>query len=303
MKITLKQIEGFLAVAEFGNFSRASKRLNTAQPALSQAIKDLEAELGVRLFDRTTRRVELTDAGREFRNSAAKAVEELEHAVEGVHQLAERRRGRLRIAAPPLLAAVVLPQAIADFQRRHPGIAVQVADINTEQIVESVRSGRADCGLGTFSPGEEGIERVVLMRDNLMLFCGEQNPFKTKKTVAWSELAGKPLITLTRDSGIRLLVEVGYETVQLPLRPAFEVSHITTALALVEAELGISVLPTYALATARHHRVSGRRLEAPTISREVVLIHASGRSVSPAVSAFSAVVRRYAQKLTPREAG
>lgn len=303
MKITLKQIEGFLAVAEFGNFSRASKRLNTAQPALSQAIKDLEAELGVRLFDRTTRRVELTDAGREFRNSAAKAVEELEHAVEGVHQLAERRRGRLRIAAPPLLAAVVLPQAIADFQRRHPGIAVQVADINTEQIVESVRSGRADCGLGTFLPGEEGIERVVLMRDNLMLFCGEQNPFKTKKTVAWSELAGQPLITLTRDSGIRLLVEVGYETVQLPLRPAFEVSHITTALALVEAELGISVLPTYALATARHHRVSGRRLEAPTISREVVLIHASGRSVSPAVSAFSAVVRRYAQKLTPREAG
>ncbi|WP_048647010.1 LysR family transcriptional regulator [Nitratireductor soli] len=301
MKITIKQIEGFLAVAEFGNFSRASKRLNTAQPALSQAIKDLEAELGVRLFDRTTRRVELTDAGREFRASAAKAVEELEHAVESVHQLAERRRGRLRIAAPPLLAAVVLPQAISDFQKRHPGITIQVADISTEQIVESVRSGKADCGLGTFPPGEEGIERVVLMRDNLMLFCGDQNPFKAKKIVAWSELAGQPLIALTRDSGIRLLVEIGFETVQLPLRPTFEVSHITTALALVEAGLGVSVLPTYALATARHHKVSGRLLEAPTISREVVLIHASGRSVSPAVSAFSAVVRRYAQKLSPRE--
>lgn len=301
MKVTIKQIEGFLAVAEFGNFSRASKRLNTAQPALSQAIKDLEAELGTRLFDRTTRRVELTDAGREFRDSASKAIEELEHAVDSVHQLAERRRGRLRIAAPPLLAAVVLPQAIADFQNRYPGITIQIADISTEQIVDSVRTGRADCGLGTFQAGEEGIERVVLTRDNLMLFCGDQNPFKERRAVSWSEMAGQQLITLTRDSGIRLLVEVGFETVQLPLRPAFEVSHITTALALVEAGLGVSVLPSYAIATARNHRVSGRLLETPTISREVVLIHASGRSVPPAVSAFSSVVRSYAQKLSPRE--
>ncbi|WP_379067166.1 LysR family transcriptional regulator [Mesorhizobium sp. UC74_2] len=120
MKITIKQIQQFLAVAELGNFSRASKRLGTAQPALSQAIRDLEDELSVRLFDRTTRRVELTDAGREFQNSTTKVMEELEHAVEGVHMLAERRRGRLRIAAPPLLASVVLPQAIAEFQQSYP---------------------------------------------------------------------------------------------------------------------------------------------------------------------------------------
>lgn len=301
MKLTIKQIEGFVAVAEFGNFSRASRRLNTTQPALSQAIKDLEAELGVRLFDRTTRRVELTDAGREFRNAASKVMDDLKHAVESVHQIAERRRGRLRVAAPPLLAAVVLPQAIAEFRRLYPGISVQVADISTEQIVESVRDGRADCGLGTFQAGEEGIERAVLMRDNLMLFCSDRSAFKARKAVRWSELADQPLIALTRESGIRLLTEVGFETVQLPLHPAFEVTHITTALALVEAELGIAVLPAYALATARYQAVSGVPLETPTISREVVLIHASGRSVSPAVSGFSAVVRNFAHKLIPRE--
>lgn len=301
MKITIKQIEGFLAVADLGNFSRAAKRLNIAQPALSQAVKDLEAELAVRLFDRTTRRVELTDAGREFRHSAAKALEELEHAVESVHELAERRRGRLRIAAPPLLATVVLPQAIAEFQKRFPGISIQLADVGTEQIVEAVRSGNADCGLGTFSPAEDGIERVPLVRDSLMLFCDHRSSFKGATTVRWRELEDQPLITLTRDSGIRLLVEIGFEASEIALKPAYEVSQVTTAIALVEAGLGVAVLPTYALAAARYRKVAGKLLTEPNISREVVMIHATGRSISPAVSAFASVVRCYAQQLTPRE--
>lgn len=301
MKVTIKQIESFLAVAEFGNFSRASKRMNIAQPALSQAIKDLEAELAVRLFDRTTRRVELTDVGREFRGSAQKVLEELDHAVQNVHDLADRKRGRIRIAAPPLLAAVVLPQAIADFRVRYPGIAVELADVGTEQIVESVRSGKADCGLGTFPPAEDGIERVPLMRDSLMLFCDHRSVFNGALSVGWSELAGHPVVTLTRDSGIRLLVEVGFETAEIPFKPAYEVSQITTAIALVEAGLGIAVLPTYALAAARYRKVAGKVLTGPSISREVVMIHATGRSISPAVSTFASVVRRYAQQLTPRE--
>ncbi|MFD9902056.1 LysR family transcriptional regulator [Mesorhizobium sp. NPDC059025] len=303
MKITIKQIQQFLAVAELGNFSRASKRLGTAQPALSQAIRDLEDELSVRLFDRTTRRVELTDAGREFQNSTTKVMEELEHAVEGVHMLAERRRGRLRIAAPPLLASVVLPQAIAEFQQSYPGIAVQLADVGTEQIVEAVRSGKADCGLGTFSPAEDGIERVALVRDSLMLFCDDRSMFANAATARWRDLADQPLITLTRDSGIRLLVEIGFETSEIPLKPAFEVSQVTTALALVEAGLGVAVLPAYALAAARHRKVAGKPLVEPNIAREVAMIHATGRSVSPATQAFVAVVRRYAQRLIPRENG
>ncbi|MDZ5697865.1 LysR family transcriptional regulator [Chelativorans sp. M5D2P16] len=301
MRITLKQIENFLAVAELGNFSRAARRQHMAQPALSQSVKDLEAELGVRLFDRTTRRVELTDAGREFRTSSMKALEELEHAVQNAQDILERRRGRIRVAAPPLLAAAVLPLAMAEFRARFPGVAVELIDVGTNEIVESVRTGKADCGLGTFPPGQDGVERIGLIRDNLMLFCAYDNPFAAASTVRWRDLDGHPLITLTRESGIRLLVEIGYENAQIALKPLYEVSHITTALALVEAGLGVSVLPTYALSAARQHKVLGKPLVEPGISREVSFIHASGRSVSPAVAAFSGVVRLYAQKLVPRE--
>jgi DNA-binding transcriptional LysR family regulator len=301
MNVTIRQIQAFLAVAEFGSFTRAAERLHLAQPALSQHVRELEEALGIRLFDRTTRRVELTEGGREFRGAASKILEDLELAVRNANDLAERRRGRLVIAAPPLLAAVILPQAIAEFRSRHPGIQVNLIDARTDQIVESVRSGRADCGLGTFSPAEDGIERAPLARDSLMLFCSHSSEFFGRNEVAWNDLNGHPLVTLTRDSGIRLLVEVGYEAAELPLKPAYEVSQITTAIALVEAGLGSAVLPTYAWAAAQYRKVVAKPLRKPSISRDIVMIHASGRSVSPAVSAFESIVRRYVQRLAPRE--
>lgn len=299
MRITIKQIESFLAVADTGSFSAASRKLNVAQPALSQAVKDLEAEIGLRLFDRTTRRVELTDIGREFRDSANKVLDELKNAVENVHQLADRKRGRVKIAAPPLLAAVILPNAVAEFRHEYPGITVEIHDAGTDQILELIRAGKVDCGIGTFQLGEDGIDRVPLVRDQLMLFCKIGSRFLEADHIQWRQLEGEPLITLTRASGIRLLVEVGFEASQVPLKPAFEVAQIATAISLVEAGLGVAVLPTYALAAVRDRAVAGMPLIEPRISRDIVVIHPSGRTLAPAVVAFLGVARRLTRRLAP----
>ena len=299
MRITIKQIESFLAVAEAGSFSAAARKVHAAQPALSQAVKDLEVELGLRLFDRTTRHVELTDVGREFQGSANKILDELKHAVENAHQLAERKHGRVRIAAPPLLAAVILPDAIAEFQHNYPGIAVEMHDVGTEQILEMVRAGKVDCGIGTFQLKEEGIDRINLVRDHLMLFCKPDSRFAETSPVQWRQLEGEPLVTLLRSSGIRLLVEVAFEASELPLKPTFEVAQITTAISLVEAGLGITVLPSYALAAVRDQTVIGRTLIDPSISRDIAMIHTSGRTLPPAVVSFLSVVRKSARRLSP----
>ena len=266
LKITLKQVESFLAVAESGSFSNAARHLHVAQPALSQAVKDLEAELGIRLFDRTTRKVMLTEAGRELRASAGRVITDLDHALADARDLATRRRGRIRIAAAPLLAEIVLPHTIAEFRGRYPGIAIELVDVSPREIVEAVKAGRVDCGLGTFLAGGQNIERSVLAHDQLMLFCHPDSPLRGVDTVRWHDLAAAPLITLTRNSGIRLLVEIGFEQPAAG-RPAYEVSLIQTALALVEAGLGISVLPTYAMAAAPHRRVLGKVLTHPTTPR------------------------------------
>lgn len=301
--VTLKQVTAFLAVAEAGSFTLAAERLKIAQPALSQAVRELETELGLRLFDRTTRRVELTLAGREFREATARVVGDLDFAIRNARDLASRRRGRIVVAAPPLLAANVMPSAIRDFTRDYPDIEVALIDAPTLGIVDTVRNGGADCGVGTFAAGENGIERVSLMRDRLQLFCRDDSPFARTKAVRWAELSGHPLVALTRDSAIRRLMEIGFESAELQLNPAYEVHQIATALGLVEAGLGIAVLPAYARSGLLADGIVARPLTDPDIGRDIVLIHASGRSVSPAVSAFTPVLRKAVRRLTPREAG
>ena len=299
MDLTIRQMRAFLAVADLGSFSRAAEQIGMAQPALSQQVRDLETKLDLRLFDRTTRRVDLTDGGREFRHAAIKILDDLERAVRQAGDRAGGQRGRVVIAAPPLLATAIFPQAIAEFATTHPLVAVTLVDVSTEQIIEQVRSGRADCGLGTFPPTAEGIERVQVARDNLMVFLAPGDTLRRRKAVAWSALRDRPLVTLRRESGIRLLVEIGFETAEIPLRPAYEVAQITTALALVKAGLGVAVLPAYARVATLSREILDRPLVAPSIVRDIDLIHGSGRTLSPAAKAFCNMIVRHMRRRLP----
>ena len=298
MNVTLRQLHAFVAVAVAGNFTRASDRLNVTQSAVSALVRELETALAIRLFDRTTRRVELTDAGREFQPTAEKLIADLDHAMHNVHELAERKRGRITVAAPPLLAAVLMPTVIAAFHRDFPGITVILLDVPTSQIVASVRSGEADLGVGTFTLDEKGLIRRQLTRDALMLFCQAQSPLAALERPKWRDLKGLPLITLTRESGIRTLVEYGYEAAGLSSQPAYEVSQITTALALVEAGLGVSVLPTYALTASRTRQIAAHRLSVPNVSRDVIVIAREGHTLPPSTTDFLNRLQREATSLS-----
>ncbi|ADZ70288.1 LysR family transcriptional regulator [Polymorphum gilvum] len=295
MRPSLRQIEAFLAVAEHGSFSRAAERIGSTQPALSQAVRDLEAALALRLFDRTTRRVDLTEAGRLLQERVAKGLEELDNAFLHARDLARLRRGHLRVAAPPLLAATVLPQALAGFLAAHAELTCALADVGTEEIVARVRSGQADLGIGTFQPGEPDLELRPILRDEMMLFCGcDEAPART-----WRDLEHRPVITLTRASSLRLVTELGFETAGLALRPTHEVNQIATALALVEAGFGVAVLPGYARAAMRGMAVRAAPLREPSISREIMLLQARDRPPGPAAAAFAEYLARTLPRLSP----
>jgi DNA-binding transcriptional LysR family regulator len=300
MNITLRQLYGFKAVADVGTFTAAAQRLRVAQPALSLIIRDLERELGAKLFDRTTRRVELTAAGREFLQSVDKLIVDLEHAVQNARDLAERKRGRLVVAAPPLLAAMIVPGAVADYKKRFPSVEVSVIDAQTNIIVDKVRGGEADCGIGTFSEAEEGIRRQGLFEDALMAWCPAQSPCARSSRLAWKDLPAGQLIAMTRDSRIRFLVDQAYQSTGQTVRPAYEVSHMTTAIMMVEAGLGVAVLPAYVWGFARVFNVVPRVLCEPEVRREVAIIQASGRSLSPAAESFLTYLGKRAHAALPR---
>ncbi|MDO9524458.1 MAG: LysR substrate-binding domain-containing protein [Gemmobacter sp.] len=285
MRPTLRQIECFLAAADLGSFSRAAERLGLSQPALSQQIRDLEALLGLRLLDRTTRRVDLTPAGRTFRDQTTPALAELDRATEAAQGRARLRSGQLRLAAPPLLAAAILPQAIAGFLAQHPGLTSSLSDIGTEDILTHLRTGRADIGIGTFPPGLPDLDHRPILRDALMLFSPRGHPLAGLAS-SWSDVAQYPLITLTRDSGIRLLVELGFERANLSPRPVQEVTQITTALALVAAGLGIAVLPGYARVAPNAQLLACSPLQGPPVGREIAAVLPRDRSPEPAAIPF-----------------
>ena len=239
MSVTLRQIRCFHVVAELGSFTRAAQRLRMTQPGLSLIVRELEKTLNVRLFDRTTRQVELTNAGREFLTATQRVINDLDDSIRNARELTDRKRGKLTVGAPPLLAATLLPAAIADYKRAYPGIDVGVLDVQTDEVIARVRSGEADCAVGTFANDEAGIRREILLTDTLMLWCSTRSALARRRKVSWSELKAWPLIMLTRSSNIRAIVENACEQTGNSAHPRYEVSHMTTAIMLTEVDLGV----------------------------------------------------------------
>lgn len=283
MRPSLRQIDAFLTVAETGSFSKAAQRLGSTQPGISQAIRDLENGLGLRLFDRTTRRVALTEAGAEFRAKAEAALAMLDRAADGARDVAALRQGRVRLAAPPFLAATVLPGVLAAFRAAHPGLTVDLADRPTAGIVAALRDGGADLGLGTFPAAGADLIRRPVMADPMMAFA---RPRRLPPVARWADLAGHPVIAMAPTSGLRLPTELGFEAAGLPLAPVQEVQGIGTALSLAAAGFGVAILPGYARA-ALPPGLSAHALTDPVITREVTLAHAPDRALSPAAVRLS----------------
>ena len=285
MNYTLRQLEGFLAVAELGNFTRAAERMRLTQSALSVLVAELERSLRLRLLDRTTRRVELTEAGAQFRAVASKVVADLDHAVRNAHLLADRRHGRVTIAAPPLLAATMLPPVIAKHRLGFPGIELSLVDAATDRIVAGLRAGEIDLAVGTFPPDVDDMERIPLIRDQLVAACLNDYPCASDGAASWHTLSKYPVIVLTPESGIRSLAERSWLAAGAFIRPAFEVSQIATALALVEVGLGIAILPSYALRRSIPACIAVRI--DPEINRNIDVVSLRLRSLSPAAASFA----------------
>ncbi len=301
MAITFRQLEAFIAVAETHNFTRASARLRMAQPMVSGLVRDLEAELGFRLFDRTTRRVQLTGAAAEFLGDARRLSQDMEDALRRARDVGARRRGLIKVGAPPLLAAALLPKAIHALAQSSPGVAVTVVDRSVAAIHELLTSGDIDLAVGTFRRNEDGVVRIPLVAYMFALLCRADHPLAAIPRPRWRDLAGAPLIALRRGNGIREQIEQGYVAAGLAADPAFELDQLTTIFAMVEAGFGITVLPLYALSALPTRSLVARELIDPNVTREIDVAHREDRSLSPAAAEFARLLRLCAAELqSPR---
>lgn len=298
---TMRQLRAFLAVAQDTSISRAAARLHLTAPALSMLISSLEGELAVRLFERTTRRVDLTEAGRELRPAIEKLFADLDCAFDGLRHAAALRSGRITLATSPLLAATLIPHLIATFQAHYPAIKIGLQDVPVDAVADAVRSGAADLGICTASGEMTDLNVSVLMHDRLMLACPAGHLLAGRRELSWSELAGvaadTPLILMRHGSGVRTLTDRTFSGLGESVQPAFEVTHIATAVCLVETGLGVSILPSYAISRIHSTGVVAVPLTTPVVQRDIVALTSAARSVAEACNAFTAHFQQEAVRL------
>ncbi|HUY01811.1 MAG TPA: LysR substrate-binding domain-containing protein [Rhodocyclaceae bacterium] len=293
MSVTLKQIRAFVTVAQAGSFTAAASLLHLTQSAVSVLISELEAEFGLRLFDRTTRLVLLADAGREFYPVAEKMLADLHNALSSSKELVAKKRGRVALASTPLMASILLPKAIAAYTASYPGISVILQDTLAGLIQQKVRDGEADFGIGTFEKAGRELLAEPLMADTLVLACPAGHPLAAKASVAWRALAGHPFISFTRDNSVGQLIRNCLADAGVEVQSAYEVSYLTTVIGMVDAGLGVTVLPSYASPITRFYDIQIRRLVKPVIRREISFITRQGRTLSPAAESLKVFLKSY----------
>jgi DNA-binding transcriptional LysR family regulator len=291
MNITLRQLRAFVEVARRRSFTGAARHLHLTQSGLSHLMRELEAQLGTRLLDRNSRSLSVTTAGMELLRDADRILGDVDHTLAGLRDLVARKRGRVTVAAPPVLAASLIPAAMARFKAAHPGITVRLLDLLTAGILEAVRSGEADLGVGTFHQSEPEVQLDALYEDRLVAVVPAASALARRRRLAWKDLRGAPLIMMTNASTFHYIVDRALSHAGEPVTPAYEVGYMGTAIGLVEAGLGIAVLPAYARSMCDAKTAVVQPLESPAVTREVSIVIRAGRSLSPAAEAFAAVLR------------
>jgi LysR family transcriptional regulator, carnitine catabolism transcriptional activator len=280
MILTIRQMEILVAAADAMNFSEAAERLGITQPSLSETIRRMEAELGLRLFERTTRSLSLTPDGRHAVAVAREVVRDFRFALETIAHRAQSRRSRVTVAALPSVACAVLPEAIQGLRREFPQTEVGVQDVLHERAVGLVADGLTDIAL-TIRPAKlADLTFEELGSDPVHLVCRSDHPLAASEKVHWRELAAYPFVGLARTSSVRRLTDAAFTLSELAVEPAYEVEQIPSAAALVEAGLGVTALPALTLAMFRGSGLVVRPLGGPLMRRHVGVVSLSGRPLS-----------------------
>ena len=283
LNVSTRQIRAFLALAQHRSFTRAAQQCHLSQSAFSTMIRTLEDAVGVRLFDRDTRKVDLTPEGELFRQGASRLLEDFRATLADLGEHAAQRRGRARIAALPSLAAGWLPAVLAAFRRRHPGIALEVTDELSEGCIERVRSGRADFALAAIRSTSPELRADPFCSDRFHLVCRHDHPLAARQRVRLQDLAGVPFIHLARSSSVRQHIEAALG--EQALEGEMELEQLSTVAGMVRAGLGVSVVPSLALFHFEHAELATRPVTAPGLKRDIFVVRRRDRSLSIAAQA------------------
>jgi len=287
----LRQLRAFVAIVEEGTFTAASDRLMLVQSAVSATIRALERELGTPLFERTTRRVALTDAGRALLPEARAILEGSRLAVDAVDQVRGGVRGTVSLGIMQATAsdAVSVPRLIAGFEAEHPLVMVTVRHVGgSESIAVHLREGSLDLGILSLPREAFGLELTELGREPMLLACPPGHPLAQRASVSLGELVDEPFVDFPPGWGIRTVTDEAFAAAGVSRTRRFEINDSLSIVQFVAESLAIALLPPSIAASAPSVRLVPLKGVAPVF--RTLLGAPAGRRPRAAVRAFSAFV-------------
>ena len=284
MDVTLRQLRAYVAVLETASFSEAAKVMHLSQAALSGLIKELEIRVGVRLLDRSTRRVGPSVVGEAFEPMARRVLASLDEALESLTNLKELRRGLVRVAAPETLSCTLLPELIATYNSRYPGVDVRFDDVPIQQVLASLQNGSTDIGFGPAGVmADDEMEIHTICADPLWAALRPDDPLARGASVSWKELRDRLLINYMPNIAINVLSHVPPRHHPKEMVP---VHRVNTALSMLRVREGAVICPSMAGSLVSGFELKFLPLTQPTVKWKVAMFARRRTSLSPAVESF-----------------
>ena len=288
MDINLRHARAFVTVAHLQSFTKAAAALHVSQPALTVQIRNFEAALKIKVFDRSSRSVELTRMGRELLPTMERTLHELDAIIADTHAMSAGRRGTVRIAALPSFAASLLPHVISATRAAQPGLRFVVRDAVASRVVDLVREGEVDLGLTGGEVPEDDVEVLHRAHDRLCVVFPQDHPLARRRIVKLKHLVDVPLVLTDHATSVRAVVEGAFAREGLRPHVVCETTYMMTAAAMVGCGLGVTILPGSARERESVPNLCSRPIADDAFVRPITLVKKQKRTLSAACDAFAA---------------
>jgi DNA-binding transcriptional LysR family regulator len=282
------ELQAICTIAENGSFMAASLDLNMSQPALTRTVQRVESTLGLKLFRRTTRRVETTPAGIEFVALANRMLSDLRISYASMREISDEQRGRVIISAVMSVAYTQMPRLVGGYRGTRPGVEIQLREGVHGTVVEDVRSGVADLGISYLDevPGE--FSTITLGREVFHVVMPKRHPLAAKKGITLEDLTTASLVSLPKEAHTRRLLDGLAAVAGLSLQHAVTVHHFATVMQCVRAGVGIALVPAAAVSSGLNSDLVARPLVKPALSRTMGVLVLKERALTPSAKGFLA---------------
>lgn len=296
INISPADLDAFLSVAETSSFRQSAQQLGISQPGVSARIQHLEAVLGVKLFDRTTRRVSITDAGQRLRSRVERMVLETRALVREFREESHLQRGNVIVGASPSVAAAFLPEVIGAFRRRWPEIEVELLDDFFGQVLDRVSRGEVDLAVTPFASREDTLSYEPLLTDTFRLAVPDSHPLAKKGSAVLADLAGENLMSMPPESAAWALYRRAFAKAGVEYAPTFQTRDSVTIFSLVKQGVGVGLVTEMLSSVLDMRGITLLPVCDADLTRSIGIVRARDRAQSPASEAFCKLMRDVAER-------